>query len=69
MKTSEMIKELQESIKWNGDQEIVIMIYGKRFTDIEFNAEDNELYVEAYLSNDNDEDMFIRKYVNNTDWM
>lgn len=68
MKTSELIKELREAMKWNGDQEITIMVYGKRFSDIELNAEENDLYVEAYLPN-KEEDLFLRQYVIlNDDW-
>lgn len=69
MKTSELIKELEEAMKWNGDQDICVMIYGKQFNDIELNAED-KLYIEAYLHNENDEDLFLRQYViRNSIWI
>lgn len=69
MKTSELIKELQEAMKWNGDQEVTVMIYGKSFSSVELNAEENDLYVEAYIPDDKEEDLFLRQYVfHNRDW-
>ena len=67
MKTSEMIKELQEAINENGDQDLTVIIYGKMFEDIELNAVDDTLYIEAYLPECDEED-FIRKYVSQKDW-
>ena len=49
MKTSEMIKILEEALKENGDQELSVMAYGEHFPDIELYASDNDLYIEAYL--------------------
>ena len=68
MKTSELIKELQEAMKCNGDQEVTIMIYGKRFPSVELNAEGNDLYIEAYIPDDKEEDLFIRQHVMYKDW-
>ena len=69
MKTSEMINELVDCMRYNGDQDLVVMIYGKRFTDIEINAED-ELYIEAYIKDQDEENSFIEKYVNkNGEWI
>lgn len=63
MKISEMIKELEETMKWNGDQEIEIMIYGKIFKGIEFNADEDNLYIEGYIEDSDDEDLFIRQHM------
>lgn len=68
MKTSELIKELQEYMKWNGDQEVIVMIYGKSFSSVELNAEGNDLYVEAYIPDDKEEDLFLRQHVMYKDW-
>ena len=69
MKTSEMIEQLRESLEFNGDQELEIMIYGKSFTDIELNAVDDVLYVEGYIHDERKEDSFVRQYVeNNKNW-
>ena len=70
MKTSEMIEQLQDALKENGDQEIVIMIYGKSFDEIEFNAVEDALYIEGYLPEGYIEDNFIRNHVNDdADWV
>ena len=67
MKTSEMIEQLQDALKENGDQEIVIMIYGKSFDEIEFNASEDELYIEGYLPEGFIENMFLGTHVNSDD--
>ena len=49
MKISEMIKELQETLKENGDQTLVIMVDGDRYPVIEVYTDDEEeLYLEGY---------------------
>lgn len=49
MKISKMIEELNEIMKTNGDQEIIIMVEGKRFPIIEiYTDDDKELYIEGY---------------------
>ena len=49
MKTSEIIEKLNEAMKTNGNQEIIIMVEGKRFPIIEVYTDDEiELYIEGY---------------------
>ena len=49
MKISEAIKELDETLKENGDQTLVIMVDGKRYPIIEiYTDDDEELYLEGY---------------------
>lgn len=49
MKITEMIGILQETLKTNGDQELVIMTDGNRFPVIEVYTDDEyELYLEGY---------------------
>ena len=54
MKTSELIKELQDALRWNvtwnGDRDVTVKIYGKQFSSLELNAEGDNLYVEADIS-------------------
>lgn len=52
MKTSEMIVALTETLAMNGDQELVIMVNGDRYADIEVYTDDEkELYIEGYVAN------------------
>ena len=70
MKISEMIDQLNEAMKWNGDQELVVMIYGKPFNNIELNAEGDTLYIEGYVVDNDNEDLFLRQYViHNNEWV
>ena len=40
---------LYEAMKTNGDQELIIMVEGKRFPIIEvYTGDDKELYIEGY---------------------
>lgn len=50
MKTSELIEQLKEAMTYNGDQELVIMVDGKPFQEIELNCpgDDAPLYIEGY---------------------
>ena len=49
MKTSELITILNETLAYNGDQNLVIMVNGKRFAEIEVYTDDEEeLYLEGY---------------------
>ena len=68
MKTSELIKELREAMNLNGDQEVTVIVYGKCFSSIELNTEGNDLYVEAYIHDDKEEDLFLRQHVMYKDW-
>lgn len=49
MKISEMITILEETMKENGDQELVIMTDGNRYPVIDVYTDDEyELYLEGY---------------------
>lgn len=49
MKISEMIKVLEETMKCNGDQQLVIMTDGNRYPVVEVYTDDEyELYLEGY---------------------
>ena len=62
MLTSELIEKLQESMNWNGDLKVTVMIYGKPFHDVEVNVEGDEVYIEGYLPKGSlEEDIFIKQ--------
>lgn len=49
MKISEMIEIFNDTMKMNGDQEVVVMVDGNRYSDIEVYTDDEkELYIEGY---------------------
>lgn len=48
MKTSELISLLADTIKWNGDQNVAIMVDGTFRPVVELYANDQYLYLEGY---------------------
>lgn len=54
MKLSELINVLTEALSMNGDMDVVGMVDGKSYNDIEINCPDDEspMYVELYKAED-----------------
>ena len=54
MKLSELINMLNEALTMNGDMEVVGMVDGKIYNDVEINCPDSEspMYIELYKEED-----------------
>lgn len=54
MKLSELINILSDAMKQNGDMDVVGIVDGKIFDDIEINCPDKDspMYIELYLETD-----------------
>lgn len=52
MKVSDLVRELMECMSENGDMDVVLMVDGKAYDEIELNCPDADslLYVEGYES-------------------